>query len=191
MARPTRKAERRAEILSAFGRCIARYGVEGATLDKVAAEAGLARALIRHNVGNRDELLEAFVAHYGDETNKAFDALFDALPESDPMPTLMDWLFDPDFSDPDEASVSNALFTAAIAHPALARELNAWTEGFTEQIASVLQRAYPNSTERCRVAAVALVAIYFNFDTMAPLGDPEQWRQISLSAAELVLEALD
>ena len=55
MARPSVKEERREQILTAYEQCVARYGVEGATLDKVAEEAGLARPLIRHNIGNREE----------------------------------------------------------------------------------------------------------------------------------------
>ena len=41
MARPIVKDQRRAEILDAFEACVARYGVEGATLAKTAEQAGL------------------------------------------------------------------------------------------------------------------------------------------------------
>ena len=40
---------------------VTRLGVEGATLEKTAGEAGLDRVLIRHNVGNKDDLLDAFL----------------------------------------------------------------------------------------------------------------------------------
>ena len=48
---------RRQEYLDAFEKCVARYGIEGATLAKIAEIAGLARPLVRHNVGNRDTYL--------------------------------------------------------------------------------------------------------------------------------------
>ena len=53
MARPRVTAERREEILAAFARCVARDGVEGASLQQVADEAGLARGLLRHHLGQR------------------------------------------------------------------------------------------------------------------------------------------
>ena len=43
MARPSVKDERTEAILAAFERCVARHGVEGATLQRTADEAGLAR----------------------------------------------------------------------------------------------------------------------------------------------------
>ncbi|MEO1142890.1 MAG: TetR/AcrR family transcriptional regulator, partial [Pseudomonadota bacterium] len=59
MARPDIKESRREQIIDAFEFCVARYGVEGATLAKTAEQAGLARPLVRHNVGNRDDLVDA------------------------------------------------------------------------------------------------------------------------------------
>ncbi len=50
--RPSRTEERRLEILEAFGRCVARSGLEATTLEDVAREAGLQRAMIRHHVGD-------------------------------------------------------------------------------------------------------------------------------------------
>ena len=59
MARPSLANTRREEILDALERCLARRGLEGTTLESVAAEAGVARPVIRHYFGNRDVLLKA------------------------------------------------------------------------------------------------------------------------------------
>ena len=123
MPRPSLKEERRAEILDAYGRCIARHGVEGTTLKLIAEEAGLARALIRHNIGNKEAILDAFVNRYLVDSTEAVDELFDALPDDDRVATMIDWLFDPEYSDPQSASASGALFTAATAENGLAKQL--------------------------------------------------------------------
>jgi AcrR family transcriptional regulator len=62
MGRPSLAAERVATILDATGRCVARFGVEGTTLEKVAAESGMSRSHIRHYVGNRADLIDRFRA---------------------------------------------------------------------------------------------------------------------------------
>ena len=81
MPRPSVKTERTAEILDAFERSVARFGVEGSTLERIAEEAGLRRSLLRHYVGNRDDLLDALVERFLERSSREMDVLFAALPE--------------------------------------------------------------------------------------------------------------
>jgi len=53
---------RRAEILTALTRVLAAHGVEGATIQRVAAEAGFAPGLIHHHFRSKDELIEALLS---------------------------------------------------------------------------------------------------------------------------------
>ena len=59
MARPSKVEERKEQILDAFERCVVQSGIQGATLDKVAKEAGLPRSPVRNLIGNRDDMLAA------------------------------------------------------------------------------------------------------------------------------------
>lgn len=191
MPRPSLKAERQAEILEAYGRCIARFGVEGATLEKTAEEAGLARALIRHNVGNKEALLEAFIERFLATATESAAELFASLPRRKRVPTLIQWLFDPDHSDAAEVSVTNALMTAAIERPALATALRGWTDGFALQIAEELKAAFPQANPAHAAAAAAgIAALYFHLDSMVPLGAAEPLRESSITAAKLLLSTL-
>ena len=58
MARPERGEERREQILNAFEVCVGKKGLEGTTLSDVAREAGLPRPLLRHFMGNREEMVQ-------------------------------------------------------------------------------------------------------------------------------------
>jgi AcrR family transcriptional regulator len=49
--------ERRAEIVAAAGRLIARHGLEAATVRKIAAEAGYSSGVIDHYFADKDDLL--------------------------------------------------------------------------------------------------------------------------------------
>ena len=192
MPRPSLKAERRAEILDAYGRCIARHGVEGATLEKTAEEAGLARALIRHNVGNKDDLLEAFLDRFLGDASRETEEFFESLPRDDRVATMIDWLFDPQYADVQEISVTNALATAATERPELAARLQAWTSGFVSGIAGELADTYPDADEdTVEAVATGIVGIYFNFDAQVPLGGTSRFRRSSETAARLLVSVLD
>ncbi|MEM7431488.1 MAG: TetR/AcrR family transcriptional regulator [Pseudomonadota bacterium] len=185
MPRPSRKTERRHEILLAYERCLGQFGVDGTTLERVAEEAGLARALIRHNVGNKEDLLDAFVDNFLARSNASGKAFIDSLPTIDPVAAMLHGLFDPAYSDPHSVNVTTALLIAASDRPLLARRLRKWTADFTDSIASVLQQAHAvANSETIEVVATGISAIYFHFDSMAPIGDRNTLQERSLRAAE-------
>ena len=191
MPRPSLKKERRAAILEAYGRCVARFGVEGATLKRTAEEAGLARALIRHNVGNKDKLLEAFLDRFLGAASEETEALFNTLPKNDRLPTMIGWLFDPQHSDAYDLSVTNALITAAIDRPDLAERLKQWNLEFTDALRAELEHAFPNADDdKLEAVATGVAAIYFNVDTLTPLGDTKQLREASEAAVHLLISTL-
>ena len=156
-----------------------------------ADEAGLARALIRHNVGNKDDILDAFLDRFLATASSEADELFESLPEDDRIGTLIEWLFDPRYADTQNVSVSNALFTAATDRPLLSRRLRQWTAEFTSKIERELSETYTNAEDRIKAVAAGIVAIYFNFETLAPLGGASQLRITSETAARLLVSTLE
>lgn len=72
MGRPSKRAERRAEILDAFARVLANHGYAGATIAAIAEEAGVAPGLIHHHFRGKEELLtcllDLLVADFRDRT---------------------------------------------------------------------------------------------------------------------------
>jgi AcrR family transcriptional regulator len=75
MGRPSLAEERRPQLLEAYAECLVRYGVHGTTLDRVAKQAGVTRGLVRHYLGNRDEVIHAL----GDWARQGFLAWFDEV----------------------------------------------------------------------------------------------------------------
>lgn len=191
MPRPSLKQERRAEILDAYGRCVVRYGVEGATLEKTAEEAGLTRALIRHHVGNKDQLLEAFVDRYLDEMTGTSRVFFDSLVKEDRLSSLLHGLFDTSYSDSHQMRVTNALLMAATERPALAKRLRRWIGDFIRSIQRELRTAFPEAEDdRAEAVANGIAALYFNLDTLTPLGDMKRLRSSSEEAARLLISTM-
>ncbi len=192
LARPDIKDERREQILDAFEICVARYGVEGATLAKTAEVAGLARPLVRHNVGNRDALLAALVARYLERSYASLNALIAALPERNRVRTAIDWLIDPDSADAQLVHVASALIAASSNDPVLAAKMRDWLDGFVAQISQLVADDFPDA-DRATVSAVAagITGIYFNIEALTPLGDVSALAVSSKRAAIMLVETIE
>ena len=192
MARPDIKDERREQILDAFEVCVARHGVEGATLAKTAEVAGLARPLVRHNVGNRDALLVALVDRYLARSRASLDAFIAALPTENRARPALDWLFDPGLSDARVVQVAGALIMASAEDDALAAKMRDWLGDFVGGLRQLIARDYPHAdTAVVSAAAAGIAGIYFNIEALYPLGAVSALAASSKRAAVMLLEALE
>ncbi|MEM7327506.1 MAG: TetR/AcrR family transcriptional regulator [Pseudomonadota bacterium] len=192
MGRPSVKDERREQILRAYETCVARFGVEGASLEKIAEEAGLARPLIRHNVGNRDDLLAALVDRFLSRSERSVQRMIDALPDSRATETLIDWLFDPNYSDAQFVLVAEALIAASQEDPALATLMKRWTRDFIASLRSVLENEASNaSSDDLDAVAAGVAGIYFNTDSLTPMGNMSDVRHASKRAALMLVASLE
>ncbi len=68
-----RQQRTRGEVLAAVGEIIAEHGVEGVTMRKLAARAGVAVATLYNQFGDRDGLLVAFVSQGLDQLELELD----------------------------------------------------------------------------------------------------------------------
>ncbi|MEM9304370.1 MAG: TetR/AcrR family transcriptional regulator [Pseudomonadota bacterium] len=192
MARPSKEKERVEQILVAYGECVARHGVGGATLERTAEAAGLARPLIRHYVGNREALLQRFVTWFIEQSDAELAELEQQLPQQGKARTLVAWLFDPAFADAGTTRVGEALMLAAADDPELARTMGVWSADFTAWLATILAADVPAAdTPLRRCVAAGIAALYFNVESHTMIGAAETVRADSRRAAELLLDALD
>lgn len=80
MSRRPNTDQRRAEIAAALGRVIAREGYERATIQRIAAEAGLAPGLIHYHFATKREVLVHYVASLEAAARERFTDALAALP---------------------------------------------------------------------------------------------------------------
>ena len=188
---PPRSEERRLQIVEAFGRCLARNGLEATTLDDVAREAGLQRAMIRHYVGNRDALVREATEHLAAQyCSRAVDAL-DAEGDELDVDALLDFFFLGDFAFgmPEQDRVVEALLAAATSDPEARASLRAMYESFDDLVRKHLTRCVPGA-EPDRIASVAwaIVCLAEQNTIMLGLGLPprrtQQLREIALALVD-------
>ena len=191
MPRPSAKKERTEEILYAFERCVVKYGVEGATLERLAEESGLRRSLIRHYMGNRDDLIKALLQRFLEKSDRQTALLLSFLPEKETASTMIEYLFDDSCSDSSHALVANVLFSAAANISYLAQPLKASVDSLIDAIADLLCQTHPHSNgDDCYAVATGIVGIYFNIESVAHLGDVSRWRAASKRSALILLKSL-
>ncbi|MEM1152730.1 MAG: TetR/AcrR family transcriptional regulator [Pseudomonadota bacterium] len=191
MPRPSLKNERIDQILDALEVCLLRYGLEGATQERIAEQAGLARALIRHNVGNRDEMLRLGLDRFTERSDEQLQALFDELPDIDRAQVLLDWLFDPRYFDAHAIHVLESFSKWAADRSDASALVVDWTERFIDALAEQLLLAFPNSQACDReTVATSIAGLYFQFASLSALGPTESMQQRSAAAGRRLLALL-
>ncbi len=193
MPRPSLRDQRSRQILDAFLTCAARYGLEGATQERIAFEAGVKRPLLRHYLGNRDEMVAALCAHIVDEFDALNEALADRLRESGKPSDLIDLLFNPaSETDPRLVLVFQALTASAATYPQMRQPLLSSIDRFIDVIASFLRRTCTTRRQlQCQAVAHGLAALFMSSDALSPLDPPPEWRQAAQRAATTLVNSLE
>ncbi|WP_271952836.1 TetR/AcrR family transcriptional regulator [Ruegeria faecimaris] len=193
MPRPSLKDQRSEQILDAYLTCVSRFGLEGATQERVATEAGVKRPILRHYLGNKDEMTGALISHVVDRFAQATTALRDALEPTGTTADLIDLLFDKSVpNDPRVMLAYQSLVTSVANHPSMRQPLVDSLEQFFEVIEVVLKRAFPNAPPaQIRAVSQGISATYVNLDSLTPLNPPEVWREELKQAATILAASLE
>ncbi|MFC3119784.1 TetR/AcrR family transcriptional regulator [Jhaorihella thermophila] len=188
MPRPSLKDQRSGQILDAYLTCVARFGLEGATQERIAAEAGVKRPLLRHYLGNREDMIAALATHVIAAFAEVTEALEAHFAATGTPAELIDALFaSGDGHDPRLMLAWQALATAAQNDPDLSRKLTQSYAEFLAVIETVLARAHPGAPpDRIRAAAHGITACIQTIDALEPIAPPATWRT-DLKAAALTL----
>jgi TetR/AcrR family transcriptional regulator, transcriptional repressor of bet genes len=144
IARP-RKArlsaqDRRTLLEDAACTCIARGGIREFTVDKIAAEAGVSRALITHHFGSMDALL---VAVYSRMYGEWIAAIAAPRPGLSPIESLVEALVSPALFSRDVLKIWLTLWGEIANNPVLRAEHRARYGQYSETIAAALRQALP------------------------------------------------
>ena len=137
--------ERRKHVVDAAFRCVVAEGFEGASLRKVAAEAGLNIGSVRHFFHGHGDLLVAAATEAGDRMDARLGAIpIDGLRQADDdesitiLRALLEQVLPMDAARTDEAIVVVEFVLASRLHPNLA----ALSKKMHDNLHTVVTRAY-------------------------------------------------
>jgi len=193
MPRPSLKDQRSEQILDAYLTCVAQFGLEGATQERVAAQAGVKRPLLRHYLGNRDQMISALCAH----VVQVFDAMSDeaalGLAYAGSGKDIVDLLFQEEADhDPRLLLAWQTLSVAVGDQPDKRDALLNSLERFLGVLTAALQRLFPQaSTAQVRAVAQGITSILVNLDSLSMLAPPQSWRDELRDGALLLLTSME
>jgi len=188
VSRPSLKNQRYQQIMDAYESCVARYGIEGATLERIANQAGLARPLIRHNVGNREELMSGLLQRFESRGQSFKQHIEQTLPSDMRLQALITHLFE---SDDQTMVIAYALVSAIPDYPLAQQLIEEWLSGLHKILERELAREYPQAQEAAvNAVAVGIGAIYANLQAIKALQSSDAMREQSRQAVYRLVESL-
>lgn len=171
MGRKSLKTERVNEILNAFERCLEKKGLQASTLDNIAEEAGLARRMIRHYVGNREDLINAAVARIIETFNHT---VFDIINKADHNKRLsfaLEYLFSEAFSDLPATKHVAALLPVSLYDPQVSHAVKAIYDSFHLGLDHELKSYFPTAPDAQRLqTAYSIMCLSFGGGWMYNIG---------------------
>lgn len=191
MGRPSKAAERSEQILAATFRCISSYGLEGATLERIAVESGLSRSHVRHYLGNRDDILdkvrERLIDHYVTDTRRLVENTPpDRLPDA-----IVDYLFGPQWAPSEDNTVVEVLFEAAARDTRIRTSLHGYYTELERLISTSLRSSVTGATRgECTAVAYTLLCMAFGHSTFTELSFPDSRRSKVVDTARIVIAQL-
>lgn len=192
MGRKSLKEVRINEILDAFEHCLSKKGLQGTTLDNIAEEAGLARRMIRHYIGNRADLIDAAVERI---IGKFTLSIFKAVNQIEPSKRLngaLDYLFSEAFNDLPATRLVAALLAVSLYDKQVCLAVKTLYNSFHLGLDQELKAHIPNAPEPQRLqTAYSIMCLSFGGGWMRNIGfDPSlniQNRVIAQSLLEQLL----
>lgn len=192
MARPSLATVRREQILDALERCLAKGGLEGTSLEAVAAQAGVTRPVIRHYFGNRNELLTAALERAVAAYRADLDQALGSLPRAGRFEALLDYLFLGRFvGNPERERLFRALF-AGIDDAALQALLRETYQAFEDACFAALRAHAPTAPATAvRRAAYGIACLAEQNAGFLALGFPRSRARAAREAAALIAHDLE
>lgn len=191
VGRPTLAPERIDQILDAYTRCVARYGIEGTTLQLVADEAGMGRSHVRHYVGNREELRRLFGKRIIARYTQRVTAVNTDVAAGRRTEAIVRHFFRDELEPTDDYAAIDALLAASRYDTRLRDKMRAAYSALESVIASALAADYPQREPAVyEAAAYQILALAYGHWTLTELGFPAQRavsaRRMALSIIERV-----
>ncbi|HCI01853.1 MAG TPA: hypothetical protein DE276_01500 [Oceanospirillaceae bacterium] len=189
MARPSNKEERSNQILSAYERCIGKYGVEGTTLIQIAEEAGLSRALVRHHVGNQDDLLKQAISRFITREEQ----LYNAYPPEQ-YQTIDDFLghlfiYEQDYIT--NTLIAQAFTSASFENTEIREPMIQWFNNFSSWLLMHLEHKFPDvEKDKLLTVSAGILSICVSYETTIPITD-QSFRERSIASVKILVNSLN
>lgn len=187
--------QRQVDILDAFERCLIKYGLEESTLERVAQEAGKSRNIIRHNIGNREDLIAAFVERILSRIKQVSEEILTNTPKQKLIPNVLDFLFEERSSNapPDLGErMLGGMWHIREQSPKVQQALLNFYQEFEQILTNGLARLYPDvPAKKCQEVAYSIICLAETNWVLGSVGVDVNHTRMARRSAEYLLSVLD
>lgn len=186
---------RKPEIVEGVLSAINKHGLPLPSYDTIAGEAGMSRQLIRHYFPDPEKLMvavcDALAASYRELLMKG---ILQAQ-STERLPMFLDFYFnflaDKGLRKPDDDAVYDAMFSLAVASPAVRRNLHDQYDLLRHTIAHEVQISNPALPQSaCREIGFLFVALmYGHWKMVATLGFSDEHNRVTRQALDRLLQS--
>lgn len=184
MPRPSMAAQRVEEILDALETCILKQGIQATSLENIAETAGVKRTILRHYIGNRDDIICALSKRWRAKYTEQWQEVVEWLPAKNKTEAMIETLFSVGSADRISATIiGEAIFSEAKRLPSIKDDQHSIMEEFFDYLSSSLKNDYPNAPDdKVALVCSGLYANYLQAESLLPLKFIEQVHQLKLSS---------
>jgi AcrR family transcriptional regulator len=191
VGRPNLETIRTPQIVAAASRAIVAYGLNGATLERIAAEAGIGRGHVRHYVGNRAELLDRVIDAAIEPYQARIREIARIVDRAERIRALLDHLFGRDWGPSDDTALFTTLLIGAQQDPHCHERMRVVYEELRHDIEKMLSRRAGGKAARARSVAYAVLCLAYGNSVMTQLAVAEPGTRMARQAAAAAIAGLD
>ncbi|WP_133309342.1 TetR/AcrR family transcriptional regulator [Parashewanella curva] len=188
MARPSLAKTRREEILDALEQCIIEKGIQESSLEYIADTANMKRTILRHYIGNRDDIICALSSRWRKNYSEQWQQIMHWLPKSNRAESLIDTMFSSRSKDYiQRTKVVDALFSEAKRLDSVKEDQKSTIKEGIQNISTILKTQFPNANDdKVRLVASSINANYIMSESLLPLGLTDEIYMLKESCLLLV-----
>lgn len=172
MARPSMAGQRKEEILDALEICILDKGIQATSLENIAETAKMKRTILRHYIGNRDEIICALSERWTQKYSQQWQDLMTWLPTYNRAEALVDSLFSSRTKDMiNNTIIGEAIFSEAKRLDAIKSHQQQIMQEFIAHLVAEFGKQYPDAaSEKVELIAYGIYSNYLMNESLLPLG---------------------
>jgi AcrR family transcriptional regulator len=192
MGRKNLAETRTNEILEALARCLVKYGLD-ATLEQIAEEANMTRSIIRHYIGNREEVLNTLIERIAQDYIALLNEAASTIPQSQMIEATLDYLFDtPTNYDYNDKLIIDVMMTAKDRYPQAKQIIMALIQQLVDMFAHDLMQAYPNADKiQCHQVAYSIICLALSHESLVFAGISDMYQQAARLSSEALIKTLE
>ena len=192
MGRKSLKTERVNEFLDVCVRCLTDKVLQSTTYENIAQEAGIARRMIRHYIGNREDVIDAAVERIIENFTQSIFETIDRFEHNERFNAAIDYIFSETFNALPATKLVASLLAVSLYDDQVCKAVKTLYDSFHLGLDQKLKENMPNVADAQRLqAAYSIMCLSFGGGWMRNIGfDPKLNMQNKKIAQSLIDQLL-